>query len=488
MISRSILFSVYCFAFACPALISQAVEPSKSALPAPFEQNDLLWELTLASRQYTTPVLDNGQLFLGMNDYFLEHPAQKTTGGGLLQCRNPETGALDWQMVIPRFEEGDIAPSHFNRWTCGLCSRPALDESRLYIVSPRGDILCLDRKGQADGNDGPFKEEAAYMELPDETKIQTTDGDIIWAHNMLEENKVVPHDVCGSSPLLVGNYLYACTSNGQDNKHQFIVNPKAPALIVLNKDTGQLAAVENEGISSRTFHCNWSSPVAAEVNGETLVLFGGGDGILYAFEPVTATTGQPQTLKKRWQYDCCPERYRIKDGQLQTYSNHSKRSQEGPSEIIAIPTVVDGRVYVPIGQSPNHGPGQGMLSCVDVATGKMIWESDKVARTTAQPCVKDGLVYISDYSGNLSCLDADSGELYWQHDMESGAWCASPVVIGENVYISTEKRVMWILKTGTKKEVLHRARFRLSPITPMAQDGTIYIPTQRHLFALKASF
>lgn len=483
---RVLIIPVVAVSMFMSAPASRAAE--RSALPDAFNPADLLWELKLASHQYTTPVLDNGQLFVGVNDHYLEHPVLTSSGGGLLKCLDPQTGNLNWQMIIPRYEEGDIAPSHFNRWKCGVCSRPAMDDKNLYIVGPRGDVLCLDRKGQSDGNNGPFLEEARYMEAPAGYALQPTDGDILWEYNMVTESQVVPHDVCGSSPLLVGDYLYACTSNGQDAKHSYIVNPEAPALIVLNKHTGKLVAVEGEGISKRTFHCNWSSPVAASIDGETVVLFGGGDGVLYAFEAVTQDPEQPQPLKKIWQYDCCPEDYRMLNGVPKACSCYSKRTPDGPSEIISIPTVVDGRVYVPIGQSPNHGPGQGMLTCIDIATGKKIWESAAVDRTTAQPAVVDGLVYISDYSGKLSCLSAESGELFWQHDLEAGVWSASPVVAGGNVYIGTEKNVLWILKAGKEKQVVKRSRLKSPSITPLVQNGILFFPTQKRLFALKGNF
>ncbi len=470
-----------------PAVISHARETGPSALPENINPDNLLWEKKLGTHQYTIPIIDNGQLFIGIDDRYLEHSTQTQSGGGILMCLEPNTGAMTWQMVIPRYEEGDIPPSHFNRWRCGVCSRPAIDGKRLYIVGPRGDILCLDRNGQTDGNDGPYLDEAAYMELSADYKLEKTDGDIIWEYNMVRNNSVVPHDVCGSSPLLIGDYLYACTSNGQDNKHRYIVNPKAPALIVLDKKTGKLVAFENEGISKRTFHCNWSSPVAAMIDDQAVVLFGGGDGILYAFQAVTATGDKPQALKKLWQYDCCPGEYRTVDGNPKTYSSHSKKTPDGPSEIIAIPTVADGRVYVPIGQSPNHGPGQGMLSCIDIATGQKVWDSSVVDRTTAQPAIDNGLLYISDYSGKLSCLNADTGKLYWQHDMEAGSWCASPVIADGKVYVSTERNVLWILKAGKEKQVVQMSRMKSVPITPFVHDGMFFLPTQKRLFALKTT-
>ncbi|MHC4504115.1 MAG: PQQ-binding-like beta-propeller repeat protein [Planctomycetota bacterium] len=466
---------------------SSARAARRPALPDAFRAEDLLWEITLGTHQYTIPIVDGGQLFVGINDAGLKHPRLRPSGGGVLMRLEPETGKMVWQMVIPRYEEGNIKPSHFNIWRLGVCSRPAIEGKRLYIVGPRGDVLCLDRNGQTDGNDGPYTREAEYMEAPADYTLRKTDGDIIWEFNMVREAGVVPHDACASSPLLVGEYLYACTSNGQDNRHSRIVNPEAPALIVLDKHTGRLVAVEAEGISRRTLHCNWSSPVAAIVGGEPIVLFGGGDGVLYAFKPVvrSAGAGGPRPLEKLWQYDCNPKEYRYLDGKKRRYSQYNNRSAEGPSEIISVPAVAGGRVYAAIGQSPMHGRGRGMLTCIDAATGKKVWESAKVDRTTAQPAVEGGLVYISDYTGRLHCIDADTGEQYWQHDLEAKAWFASPVVVDGKVYMSTERRTLWILKAGKNKQVLGRSRFGSPAITLMAHDGVLYLPTQRRLFAVK---
>jgi outer membrane protein assembly factor BamB len=461
-----------------------AQDDPRSLLPEALRAHELLWTVRLGTHQYTIPLVDDGQLFVGINDMRLQHPTFKPSGGGILMRLDPATGKTVWRMIIPRYKEGNIRPSHYNLWKCGVCSRPAVEGKRLYIVGPRGDVLCLDRNGQTDGNDGPFMKEAAYMEAPDYA-LQKTDGDILWEFNLVREAGVVPHDVCGSSPLLLGDHLYVCTSNGQDTRHKYIVKPEAPALIALDKETGRLAAVEAEGISKRTFHGNWSSPVAATANGKPIVVFGGGDGILYAFKPVSRADGPPRRLEKLWQVDCNPGEYRIVDGKPKRYSAHNDRTPDGPSEIISVPAVAEGRIYAAIGQSPIHGRGQGMLTCVDAATGRKIWASKRVDRTTAEPTVHDGLVYISDYSGRLHCFDAATGEHCWQHDLGGGVWFASPVVIGGKVYLPTEKRALWILEAGREKKVLSRSMFRTPAITLMAHDGVLYLPTQARLFAVK---
>jgi len=460
-----------------------------SALPTAFEQEDLLWEIKLGVHQYTIPRIDDGRIFIGINDRNLKHPVLQRNGGGIVMCLEQATGEMIWQLPIPRYMEGKIAPFHFNHWECGVCSRPAVGGKRLYIVGPRGDVLCLDRNGQADGNDGPFRTETEYMEVPPDSgyKLTAADGDIIWRFDMIKEAGVVPHDVCGSSPLLCGDYLYACTSNGVDDTHKKVPHPQAPSLIVLDKLTGKLAATDCELIGERMFHGHWSSPVATQIGGRIMILFGGGDGVLYAFEPFQPSAGNQklQTLKRIWRYDCNPSDYRQKDGKDILYSSWNKKSPEGPSEIIATPVVHNDRIYIAIGQSPIHGAGKGMLSCIDGATGRKVWDSRLIGRSLSDAAIHDGLLYISDYTGRLHCFDADTGEHYWQHEMEAGAWCGSPAVVDGKVYASTERNVLWVLKAGKTKEVLHRCRVKSSAVTPIVQDGVLYLATQNRLFALK---
>jgi outer membrane protein assembly factor BamB len=461
----------------------------QSTLPDIFRSEDLLWELQLGTHQYTIPKIDGDRIYIGTNDMALKHPAVKRTGGGILTAIEKDTGKMIWQMPIPRYMEGTRPPYHFNQWKCGVCSRPALEDNRLYIVGPRGDILCFDTNGQADGNNGPFRKETEYMGLPKDSPYQLTqtDGDIIWQFNMITEIGAVPHDVCGNSPLIHGDFLYASSSNGKDDKHKLVANPLAPSLIVMDKYTGRLVATDGELIGKRMFHGHWSSPVATKVNGQEIILFGGGDGVLYAFEPYAPsnTDRKIQTLKKIWQYDCNPPDYRRRDGRDIPYTKHTNKSPDGPSEIIATPIVDKGRIYVTIGQSPVHGTGQGMLSCIDAATGRKIWDSRRVDRSILTLEIHDGLLYAPDFTGRLHCFNADTGQHYWHHELEGGVWCASPIVLDGKVYISTEKKVLWVLKTGRQKEVISRSLIKSIAITPVIHDGVFYLPTQRRLFAIK---
>ena len=119
------------------------------------------------------------------------------------------------------------------------------------------------------------------------------------------------------------------------------------------------------------------------------------------------------------------------------------------------------------------------------ATGRKVWESRRVGRTLGEAAIDAGLLYISDFTGLLHCFDVDTGEHYWQHELGAGVWCASPVVVGGKVYISTERNRFWVFKTGRQKQVLSESRVRSEAITPAIHNGVFYLPTQNRLFALK---
>ncbi|NUQ62055.1 MAG: PQQ-binding-like beta-propeller repeat protein [Pirellulales bacterium] len=460
------------------------------------------WAARLGSAAYGNPTVADGRVFVGTDDLTVaEDPRFKRTRGGIVKCLDEATGRMLWQLVVPvrtRLPEGLL----FGHQHLGICSSPAVDADRVYVVTSAAEVVCLDAKGQADGNDGPFLEEGQYMAGPDEKAVdlKPSDGDILWRFDLIDELGIRPHDATSCSILIHGDLLYLSTSNGVDKPHEKVLAPDAPAIVALDKRTGNLAALEAEHLSSRLYHCQWSSPSLGRVEDETLVFFGGGDGVCYAFEAISHATARPAPLKKAWSCDCNPPEYKYRDGVLIPYYLGDKRKAHspnqndgkyvGPSQIIATPVLDRERVYVAIGQDPAHGRGKGLLHCIDATktgdithTGR-VWTYDGLDRTIGTATVADGLVYIVDVAGRLHCVDADSGEPCWVYETNSEAW-GSPLVADGKVFFGTQKS-FYIMAAGREARLLSKIALG-SPVysSPIVANGTLYVASQRYLWAVK---
>jgi outer membrane protein assembly factor BamB len=368
-----------------------------------------------------------------------------------------------------------------------------VEGDRVYVVTSRCELLCLDINGMANGNDGPYKDEAKYVVKdvildkgkPNERPAPPVepgpqDADIIWRYDMMDELGAFPHNASNCSPLIVGDLVFVGTSNGQDWTHSNIPSPNAPSLVALNKLTGELAGEDDAKIGPRIFHGQWSSPSTGNVNGQQQVYFGGGDGILYAFDAKPVQDGDVTYLKKVWWFDCNPpERKKFK------YPD-----AEGPSEINATPVFWKNRVYVAVGQDPEHGEGVGNLVCLDATkTGDVtgsakIWSYDKIHRSISTVSLTpDGLLFIGDFSGYLHCLDAETGKVYWTHDMKAHMWGSTLVADGK-VFLGDEDGDLTVFAASKEKKVLSDTNLG-APIysTPVVANGVLYVASNSHLFA-----
>jgi len=214
------------------------------------------------------------------------------------------------------------------------------------------------------------------------------------------------------------------------------------------------------------------------------VFFGGGDGFCYAFDPKPVKADDTSLLKKVWWYDCNPAERKIND------ENHRYPKAEGPSEINATPVFWKNRVYVAVGQDPEHGEGVGNLTCIDatkqgdVTKTAKIWNFPKINRSISTVSITpEGLLFIGDFSGFVYCLNAETGELYWTHDMKAHMWGSTMAADGK-VYVGDEDGDLVVLAADKTKKVLSETNLG-APVysTPVVANGTIYIASADHLYA-----
>ena len=465
---------------------------------------NIKWSAKLGSKAYGGPTVVGGKIFVGTNnaaprnprdrDPNKKHPTTKEPvplDKGVLMCFDEATGKFLWQHVNDKLASGLV-----HDWPLeGICSTPEVQGDRLYYVSNRCTVVCLDVEGFANGNQGDQNEQ--YKD--------PTDADVIWSYDMMKELNVFPHNIAACSPLIIGDIVFVVTANGVDEDHINIPAPEAPSFIALDKKTGKLLWKDSSP-GKNIMHGQWSNPTYAEIGGQAQIIFPGGDGWLHAFEP---KTGKPL-----WKFDCNPKKA----------PKYVLRGTGERNDFIATPVVYENKIYIGLGQDPEHYSGIGHFYCIDPAgkTGDIsselvtkdnpdptkretkanpnsgqVWHYGGLnkdpnavrdfvfGRTMSTASVHDGLVYVAELDGYLHCLDAKTGQKYWDHDMKSAIWGSSLWVDGK-VYVGTEDGDVHIFAHGKQKTVIRKVEMdEAVRSTPVVANGVLYIMTEFNLYAIK---
>ena len=415
-------------------------------------KKNVKWVATLGSQTYGNVVVSGGMVFVGTNNEGLRDP--KITGDkGVVMAFRESDGAFMWQMVHDKLTAGRV-----NDWPYqGVASSPFVEGDRVYYVSNRAELVCLDTQGFRDKeNDG----------VQDEKLTGETNADVVWKFDMIEEIGVLPHNLANSSPVGNGDLIFISTSNGQDESHVNVPSPKAPAIIAVNKKTGKLVWEDNS-VQERILHGQWASPTVGTIGGVVQVVHGQGDGWIRGYE---AATG-----KKLWEFDTNP-----KDSVWPKTRN----------EVISTPVIVDNVVYISNGQDPEHGEGVGHLYAIDptkrgdITESGRLWHYDKIRRSISTGSIYNGILFYSDFSGFLHALDIKTGKPYWTHDMFAAIW-GSPMVIDGKVYLGDEDGDVTVMAADKTLKVLSENNMGSSVYsTPVPAHGTLYIVNRNQLYAL----
>lgn len=439
------------------------------------------WRVELGT-SYCTPVVSGGKVLIGCNNDKAKDPRHKGDRGVVL-CLDEKTGNLLWQLVVPKLE-GDI----FLDWPkAGICSSPTVEGDRAYIMSNRVEVICVDMNGMADGNDGPFQDEGAFMAPDGEPAMDVgvLDADILWVFDLKSGAGVYPHDSTHASILIHGDQLYVNSCNGVDNTHAVIRKPDAPGIVVLDKQTGRMLARDYERTAPDTFHSNWSSPALGTVNDRTLVYYAAGNGILFGMRPIEGVREELQRMEVVWRRDLDPQ------APKEDIHSYLRNRKESPSNVMSMPVFHEDRLYLTFGGDIWWGKREAWLKCYsadgegDVTAEGALWSYPLREHTCSTPAISDGLIYAADCDGWLHCVDVATGQGVWTHDCEGEIW-ASPMVVEGRVVIGTRRGDLWILAAGREKAVESRIDCD-SPIsaTLVPTGGTLYVATQSELLAIR---
>ncbi len=423
-----------------------------------------------------------------------------------------KTGKLLWQHSSEKLPTGRV-----HDWpNQGICSAPLIDGERLWYVTSRGEVVCLDTEGFYDNeNDGPVTDEKTIANpLTEENKLE---ADVIWRLNMMKDLGVSQHNMCSCSVTCAGNLLFVNTSNGVDEGHVNLPANKAPSFICVNRDTGKVVWTDNSP-GENVLHGQWSSPAYGVLGGVAQAIFGGGDGWVYSF----AAEGKDGKADLLWKFDCNP-----KDSQYVLGGSATR------NHVIATPVVYEGMVYVAVGEDPEHGEGGGHLWCIDptkrgdvsptlvynskspekpIAHKRLqalvakdgdferdnpnsaaIWHyvgenpeefETTMHRTCGTVAIKDDILFVADFSGVFHCLDAKTGKAHWTYDMFAASW-ASPLIVENRVYISDEDGDIAIFEVSKEQKKIAEINMESAVYTtPLAANRTLYIANRNRVYAI----
>lgn len=487
---------------------------------------NIKWSAKLGSETYGNPVIANGKVFIGTNNgsgYMKRYPSKVDLG--CLVCFDEETGEFLWQHSSEKLPTGRV-----HDWpNQGICSAPLVVGDRLWYVTSRGEVVCLDVDGFHDNeNDSPLITEKP--DKPDVVWDEKHEADVIWKFDMMGKLGVSQHNMCSCSVTCVGDTLFVHTSNGVDEGHISLPQPSAPSFVALNMLSGEVLWTDNSP-GENVLHGQWSSPAYGIFGGQEQAIFAGGDGWLYSFDP----KGADGKSKLLWKFDCNPKESVYVLGGRAT-RNH----------LIGTPVVYDGLIYIGVGEDPEHGEGIGHLWCIDPTKrgdvsptqvfnpehdgGKTpiphkrlkaldadkgdvekpnpnsaaVWHylgndpkqkkfEETMHRTMGGVAIKNDLLFVADISGLFHCIDAKTGKAHWTYDMLAGSW-SSPLITEGKVYIADEDGDVAIFELSAEMKLVSKdangdegAVSMGSAVytSPVVANNRLYIANRNQLFCIQ---
>ncbi len=328
--------------------------------------------------------------------------------------------------------------------------------------------------------------------------LSTEDGRELWRTKVAGGNYLMgKHDLSSPSPITDGERVYAMTGSGivsaldlegkllwqADIQKQFgrfaagwgygaspllhegrvivpVLHGRGPSyLVAFEAKTGEIAwKVDRPTKATRESPDAYTTPVVMRYGDRTEVIVAGADVV---------TAHDPATGKETWR---C--------GGL----NPNNR---GNYRLVASPVVI-GDLVVSCGRSGPllavRGGGKG-----DVTGSNVAWRNP-IAYDVPTPATDGTYLYILNDRGALSCVEVATGKsVYENQRVARGIYDASPLLADGKIYVTSEGGVTTVVKAGPRFEVLAenqlQDRYTLSSIA--VSGKSLFIRTATNLYRIE---
>lgn len=368
------------------------------------ETQSVRWKVPLEGKAWSSPVVWKSQIWL----------TNATADGRQLSviALDRETGKIEKNITVFTIEK----PQFCIEKNSYASSTPVIEEGRLYAHYGVHGTACLD----------------------------TATGKTLWSRQDLPCNH---HRGAASSPIL-HDQLLILTFDGFDVQY----------LVALDKRTGETVWKTDRAIKYDSDNGDikkaYATPTIITVAGSPQ-LVAPSAGASMAYDPATG--------KEIWRVRC------------------------GGMNVAARPLFGNGLVYMTTADGGFKMFATKPEGSGDVTETHVAWKQGKGIPKYSSQILLDGLLYMGSEGGVLTCIDAATGDVVWQERV-GGVFTASPLVAGGRVYFFSEDGNTTVIKAGRTFEAI--ATNKLSDgcmASPAVTGDALLIRTTKGLYRIETS-
>jgi outer membrane protein assembly factor BamB len=365
-------------------------ETNLASLPVEWDKSgkNIAWRVKLPGAGNSSPIVWGEHLFLTSSD--------AKGSERFIHCFDVRDGSLRWtRQAPPKPPEPGVRDKNGY-----ASSTPVTDGQRVIVFLGSCGLLCYDFEGK-------------LLWHRDDLKFKTTHG-------------------TGSSPLLYKDMVILAQDQNQADS----------IFLAVDRRTGK-----NVWEGKRPRAMSWTTPIVVRVGDHDELLMAGGETVR-GYDPMTGT--------ELW-------------------------SLRGPT-LEVVPTLLIGHDLL-YSASGRNGPtlalrpgGKG-----DVTETHLVWRAVRGGPHVPSPALVRGRLYSANDNGIVTCLDAATGKMIF-YERITDRFSASPITAGDLLYFPAESGMTYVLRAGDALDVV-AANDLGAPIlaSPAVAHGRLILRTAEEL-------
>jgi len=321
-------------------------------------------------------------------------------------CFDALSGRMLWRRPVSAGPASAKVPENVMEDTSYAAPTAATDGKNVCAVFANGDVVCLDFFGKE-----------------------------IWTRNLGTPDNFYGH---ASSPIIFRDRVIVQMDQADEEDGKSFI-------IALDKTDGKTVWKTDRSAGSA-----WPTPIAITAAGR--------EQIITCANP-WAIAYDPGDGREIWRLKCLAG-----DG--------------GPSPVFAGGFVLAVNAGSPLTAIRPDGRG-------DVTKTHVAWQYDDGLPDTCSPLAAGGLVWLLTSDGIFTCLDIRSGKKVWETDLDTSFY-SSPSLAAGGIYLLSRKGGLIVAAAGREYRKLADGDLGEGCDTsPAFADGRIYIRGKTHLFCIK---